>query len=312
MTDIFKVIKPLAVVDATLVATDVPEADYPVIANATAYIIKAGLTNGSRVISTTTHSIYECILAFTSATPAIAPDLDPAHWLRVSATNRWMLFDGRNSRRTAQATSCYYRLQPGVAINGLIARSLVGCLSVRQRLTDPVYGVVYDKTLATGPTPPGSDWWSFYLGIWSSGAPEAYFEDMPAFRNAELRVDFAGTSALAVGILAFGQKREWGLGVHYGAKVGIQDYSTKNTNQWGDFDLVQGPWADRASYTVLIKAGEVDAIKAYLADLRATPAYYRGCAVYQSTGVFGIYKDFDETIVGPTWTELDINLLGTT
>ncbi len=308
----FRVVPPIAVTNAMLVATDVPEADYAAIAATTTYAAAVAPADGSRVISTSTHSIYECILGFTTPGVPVAPELDPTHWLRVSATNRWKIFDLRNSSRTAQADNFYYRLQPGVAINTLDARGLVGCTSVRVRLTDPTYGVVYDQTVSTAPVPPASDWWSLYFGVWTAGAGRALFEDLPAFPNAELRIDFTGTSALAVGALVFGQVRAWGRGVQYGVRLGIQDYSTKDTNRWGDLDLVEGGFADRATFNVQIRNTEVDALKAFLATLRAAPALYIGSGLYEATSVLGIFKDFDILIPGPTWADCDINLLGTT
>ncbi len=308
----FRIVPSIAVTDAMLVATDVPEADYPAIAGTITYAAAVAPANGSRVISTSTHSIYECILGFTTPGVPVAPELDPTHWLRVSATNRHKLFDLRNSSRTAQADSFYYRLQPGVAITTLDARGLIGCTSVRARLTDPAYGAVYDRTVSTAPVPPASDWWSFYFGVWTAGAGRALFDDLPAFPNAELRVDFAGTSDLAVGALVFGQARTWGRGVKYGVRVGIQDYSTKDTNRWGDLDLVEGAFADRATFSVDIRKTEVDNLKAFLATLRATPALYIATGLYEAASVLGIYKDFDILIPGPTWADCDINLLGTT
>lgn len=307
MSYALKVVPSIAVTDAMLVATDVPEADYAAWSGAVTYAVD------DRVIVTTAgvHSIYESVQAgnLNHAPPTLTTE--DAWWIRVSATNRWKLFNLRNSSRTAQADSFYYRLLPGVAITTLDARGLVGCTSVRVRLADPTYGYVYDQTVSTAPVPPASDWWSFYLGIWTAGAGRALFEDMPAFPNAELRVDFAGTSELAVGALVFGQVLEWGVGIHYGVRVGIQDYSTKDTNRWGDLDLVEGAFADRASISVQIRNTEIDGLKDFLRTLRAAPALYIG-PLYESMSVLGIYKDFEILIPGPVESDCDINLLGTT
>lgn len=305
MSDGLTVLKPLAVTEAMLLATDVDENDYAAWNVATAYVV------GDRVILS--HSVYECFQAHTGKDPSVAANA--AYWGRVSPTNRWKLFDLKHSSRTARASSLYYRLKPGAAISAVSARSLVGCNQVRVRLTDPAYGLVYDQTRDTSPIPPASDWWDWFFGAWDD-RQAAYFDDLPAFPNAELRVDFSGTSDLAVGALLFGQARGWGLGAKFGLRLGIQDYSRKETNTWGDLELREGAYADRMSFTLALPNDQIDAAKAFLTSLRAQPALYvvsqQLGQQYEALSVLGIYKDFDVLVPYPKESDVEFTLLGTT
>ena len=120
-----KVIPPLDVTDAMLTSIDIPENDYPEWADATAYV------RGDYVISTTTHTVYHCLVDHTSdpsknpdtETAALADPLiddpDPVHWQVIGATNRWKLFDKKPSVQATQNGGFEVTLTPGVIISGL-------------------------------------------------------------------------------------------------------------------------------------------------------------------------------------------------
>ena len=82
---------PFGITDAMLTSSTVAETDYTAWNAATAY------TAGDFAIRTTatTHAIY---LRLISGTTATAPEDDATNWVRVSATNRWKMFD--NLRRS--------------------------------------------------------------------------------------------------------------------------------------------------------------------------------------------------------------------
>ncbi|WP_290906232.1 carbohydrate-binding protein [Aquabacterium sp.] len=298
------IVPPLEITDAMLTATDVPEADYAAWNAATAYVI------GDRVIRTGVHEIYERVVAGTTAT---APEADAVNWLKVSPTNRWKLFDRRNSSRTAQANAFYYRITPGQAIGAQYLGDLVDCDTVRIRMTDPVYGLVYDSGLVSvGALPLSADWHSFLLGNWSSGQRLYTVADLPSFPNAELRVDFAGGPALAVGVLLLGTAFEFGLGVQRGIRTGIQDYSQNTRNKFGDMDFVEGAYAKTVRITVRVLNSELDTLQDFLTDLRAQPALYIGYGPLGVTHVYGRYLSFENVISYARESDCELQLEGLT
>jgi hypothetical protein len=301
------VLSPLAITPAMLTATDVAEADYPAIANGHAYAL------ADRVISTATHKIYECVLAYNSATPAIAPDLDATHWLVVSATNRWKLFDGANSTRTAKADSFYFEITPGMAIPALYLDSIVGASSVRVRMTDPVYGLVYDTGLVSlAGLPAAADWWEWLFGLWSPNASSYTLTELPSFPNAVIRVDVTGGADLAVGTLLLGPALEFGRGVRYGASSGIKDYTTKDVNRWGDTVVTPGEYAKRGRFTVQLTPDEIDSIQEFLAGVRAIPCLYIAYRPIGAFNVFGYYEGFEIVMPGPRQALCEVTVQGVT
>lgn len=298
-------VQPITVTPAMLQATDVAEADYPVIANSTAYVI------GNRVISTSTHMIYECILGYTSGSPATAPNLDPTHWIVVSATNRWKVFDTVNSSQTVQASSMSYTIEFGESISTVGVLNLTNATSVRVRLVDPTYGTVYDTEVDVSSVVSSSGWWEWFFGL-RSAPVDCVFTDLPSYPAADLIVDIEGGSTLAVGVILAGQAVPLGEGINYGAQVGIQDYSRIQENEFGDTVLVQRAFAKRATFTIAVRESEIDAVVAFLASVRATPCLWIGSPQYSSTFVFGFYQDMTGTIAYVTHSELSLQLRGLT
>lgn len=296
------VVKPIAVTPAMLVATDVLEADYPAWAAGTTYALN------DRVILASTHKVYQCVQAPNTGKD---PATNPLWWSEVSPTNRWKAFDLSNSTQTAQATSLYYEVKPGSAVNAVAALNLTGPTSIRIRVTDPSFGLVYDKTTQLNTIPPDPTWYSWFFGE-RTYLTQHIALDLPTYPNATIRVDLAGNSALAMGVLLLGDQKSFGVGVQYGARLGIRDYSRKKTNEWGDTVLEQRAFSKMRGFTVAIKNKELDRVEALLTSLRATPALWVGLKDYAALTAFGFYSDFQVLVAYPTESDCDITIEGLT
>jgi len=297
-----QIIKPIQVSDAMLISSTVPETDYAAWSSGTTYAI------GDRVILTSTHKIYESLQASNLNKP---PATSPAHWIVVSPTNRWKAFDAANSTATTQASSISYVLRAGTAVKNVAVLGLVNASSLRLVLTDPVYGVVFDKTINFSTAPLASDWWSWFFGQ-RSGTGQHIELNLPAYPAADLTVTLTGGSTLAVGVILLGQLFEFSLGVEYGARIGIQDYSRKQTNDFGDVELVRRAYARRASFGMTLVRAEVDAFQNFLTEVRTTPCVWIGTYMYESTTLYGFYKSFDIVIQYPGHANCSLDIEGLT
>lgn len=297
-----KVIRPLTITDAILDSTDVPENDYAAWSSGTTYAL------GDRVIRTGVHKVYESAQA---ANTNYTPESSPDWWLEVGPTNRWKMFDDSVSRATAQTTSISVTLTPGQACNALAAINLTGCNSMRVRVVDATYGTLYDQTTDLSALPPAAGWWEWFFGARVQPV-QALILDLPHIQTADILVDFAGGTDLAVGVLMIGQIAEIGIGIRTGASLGIQDFSRKEQNDWGDTVLTQRAYAKRARFDVPVESSEVDATLRLLTGLRATPALWIGSTQYEGTVIFGFYKEFDVLIQYSTIAECSLEIEGLT
>lgn len=296
------VVKPVTMTTAMLVSSSVPETDHAAWSSGTTYALAA------RVILTSTHKIYESLQA---ANLNHDPITSPTWWIEVSPTNRWKVFDTSNSTQTAQATSISYRVTPGIAITSFAALNLTNATSIRVRLVDATYGTVYDKTTDLLAIQPEPEWWSWFFGLRTP--PElSVATDLPAYPTADLLIDLTGGASLAVGVFLFGQTRQVGLGVNLGANIGIQDYSRKETNEFGDTVLVQRAFSKRASFDMLLDRADVDPTASFFTSVRAVPCLWIGHKDYESLVIYGIYKDFQITIAYTDYSDCTLDLEGLT
>lgn len=304
MTNPLIVVRPVSVTDAMLISTDVTEADYAAWSAVTTYAL------GDRCIVTAdVHLIYESLAA---GNLNHDPVTDTTNWIEVSPTNRWALFDGSNSTvTTAPSGSMTYTLRPVGGINAFAALNLTGVNTVRVRLTHTTLGTVYDTTTDISSTPPDVGWWAWFFG--TRTAPSLMvLTDLPGILGCDLIVDFSGTVDMSVGVVLFGEARSVGVGLLQGARVGIVDYSRKETDTWGNTVLVQRAFAKRANFSIPIMSGQVDSVIDYLATLRAIPCLWIGSGQYASSVVYGFYKAFEVVIAYSTVSDCSLDIEGMT
>lgn len=298
------VVAPTTITPAMLVSSTVPETDHA------EWLVGTTYAKDARVIVATEHKIYQSLADSNTGNNPTAVTPTPK-WIAVGPTNRWKVFDKSVSSQTAQATAISYRLKIGKATTYLGVLNITGATSIRVRVDDPVYGVVYDTTRSLSSVPVGMGWWAWFFGERRTPT-QALFDDLPSFPTADVLIDFTGGPTLAVGVILIGQPRSFSLGVKMGARVGIQDYSRKERSEFGDVAVVERAFAKRAGFDLLLRASEVDSLSAYLASVRATPCLWIGSSRYESTTVYGFYKNFDIVISYFDYSDCSLELEGLT
>ena len=300
MSKPLRVIKSISMADAMLTATSVQENDHPAWSSGTTY------ARGDRVIMTSTHKIYESLQAGNTGNN---PTNSPLWWVEVSPTNRWKLFDLSNTTQTVVDAADYYEITPGQAINALALINISGILTVRVRLTDPRFGLVYDKTADLTFVPSESSWYAWFFEP-RTEQNQFVVEDIPSYPNATLRIDVTSSGTAYIGAFIFGSVRSIGLGVQQGVRLGIQDYSRKERNEWGDVVLTQRAFASRVTFQMLVENKQLDNTYRLLTELRATPCLWIGSSDFNSLSVFGFYNNFDISIAYSVYSECSIDIEG--
>src|SRR6218665_1277655 len=297
-----RVVRPLVVTPAMLIDTNVPEDDYPVWSAATTYAADA------RVILVSTHKIYQSV---TASNINHNPADNDGNWQEVGPTRPWRVFDTSTSTQTQRPLGISYRIRPGVGVTAVAALNLVGAASIRIRVVDPVLGTLYDRTTGLAGQLIYPTWWDWHFGPRTEQRQSAVM-DLPAAPSADVLIDLVGTAELAVGTLLIGQQRAFSMGVKLGARLGIQDYSRKERNDFGDLVLVERAYAKRASFSMPLRASEVDTVYDFLTDVRATPCLWVGSSRFEATTVYGIYKSFDIVLAYHDYSDCELELEGLT
>jgi hypothetical protein len=306
-----KIVTPLTVTDSILnvsgspPATNVPENDYLVWSSGTTY------SEGDRVILTSTHKVYESLLSGNVGNdPTVISS--PVYWIEVGPTNRWAAFDTSVSTQTVQANNITYSLIPGRAVNSIAALNITNGTEINITMYSPSAGspgIVYQKNIDLTPYPLIADWYSWFFGVRKVPSQDIQL-DLPSYTDGEITFELLGGSDLALGVLLLGQQLSFGRGIKYNARVGIQDYSRKETNEFGDTILVQRAFAKRANFELFIDKAETDILQTVLSDIRATPVLWIGSNEYESTTLFGFYKNFDILISYPDYSDCELQIEG--
>lgn len=294
-----QVIRSVPITPASLVGTSVPEDDYPVFSLATTYADKA------RVILD--HNIWESLK---DANIGNAPATSPDAWQLVGPTNRWKAFDLSTTTKTVVGSSAWYELTPGQAITHAVVLGLEGISKVKVSL-DVGPENVYTQEKFTGSSISESTWWAW---TFEPRVPveEAIFAGIPARPDAVVRFEFTGGPGSGVGVITYGTQRAIGNGLKLGARLGIQDFSRKERNDYGDTFLVQRAYAKEASFAVEVPNSDISNVYSMLATLRATPCLWIGYERYRLTTVWGFYRNFDITIAYYDFSEVTIEIEGLT
>lgn len=302
MTNGVKVIKSISVTDAILVSTDVPETDYPEWSDVVSYAL------GVRVVVPASHKVYQSLQDVNAGKDPLTESL---WWVEVEPTNRWKMFDLSSTTTTSLGATAYYEFVPGQVVNAVGLLNLTGLMSVRVRLTDPDFGLQYDKTYELVSLPSESSWYAWFFDL-RQKSNQLVIYDLPSYVNATLRIDIVTEGTGSVGVLTFGSQHAFGLGVNKGARLGIQDFSRKERNEWGDVVLTQRGFAKRASWSMDLDNSDLDNVYDLLSDLRATPCIWIGIERFRSTVIFGFYSNFEINIAYAMYSECSLDIEGLT
>jgi hypothetical protein len=294
-----KIVRPAAITDSVLVSSNVPETDHAAYNAATTYAL------GDKVIVAAEHRIYESLQ---SANTGNTPSTSPTWWLDLGATNRWRMFDSRINAVTSQTGSIEVSLQVADRINALSLLNL-SATSVQVEMTDAVDGLVYDRTFSTISDSGITDWYAWFF---EPIAPitELVVTDLPNYYGATITVTITAASGFAsIGELIVGSYRELG-DTQYGVQLGIQDYSIKSIDAWGEYSIVERAYRKTALFEIWLPNGGIGEAQRLLAEYRATPVLYIGSDEYNSTAILGFYKDFTINITYPTVSVFSLTVEG--
>lgn len=275
---------------------------------ATTYAVYSAGTSyalGDVVISTSTNHEYES-LANSNLGNALT---DATKWLDRGTDNRYRMFDQSNTSTTTRAELIDFTAQvtgraDSVALLNVTAASIQ---IIASTATD---GEVYNETFDLVSTSGITDWYAwFFEPIVRQGD---FVATLPAYGDMEVQVLINEPSGTAeIGTAVIGLSREIG-GLVYGARIGIQDYSRKQADDFGNYTIIERAFSKRASFKVVCDNSEIDAIAAILAQYRATPVVYIGADDYTSTYVYGFYRDWSSEIAFLTKSYFTFEIEGLT
>lgn len=279
-------IVPTTITDAALVASSLPEDDQPAWNAATTYAV------GDRVLRATTHAVYERLVAGTTAG---APEADAVNWVRVGPSNRWAMFDGAVGTYSAAPSSISFTIAPGtvrgLALLDLDIEGATVTMSVGGR-------TIYTRSFQPIQTQEDCDNWYDYFFEAVQRRSALILDDLPPYSDGQITITLTGSAAgISIGSCVVGPVYRLG-DVLAAPRIGITDYSKKDTDEFGTTSVAQRGYARRMSADVVLPSSNVDVATARLARVRAKPVVWVASRLFDSLIVYGWLKDWSVSIPG--------------
>lgn len=240
------------------------------------------------------------------------PLANPNEWQDIGATNRWKMFDKSVQSQTTNLNT----IEVSVKTSGYttdVALLNVSTGTARLVMTHPTDGVVYDVTKTLKSVQGVTNWFRYYF-LPARRVTDVLFENLPKYANCTVTLTLTNTGqTVKCGGFLLGKASEFsgagpGLGVAAGAKLGLQDYSVKKTDEFGNYSVVERTFSKKNDYSVFINNSDIDFLYNLLVSCRAKPTLYIATAKIKTTILYGFYKDFSIDIPYPDYSVCNITL----
>jgi hypothetical protein len=311
----FLIVRPFDIDDAALVSSNVPEDDYPQWDGVTSW----GL--GDRVIiisagspTQEVHNIYESLQAGNSGHNPLddvqAPHGVPVYWILVGKTNRWKMFDNRNSSQTVRMDSIEVELQIARRPNS-VALLNVEAASIEVIMKDANDLEVFNQTFSmveNSGEPSFYNW--FFQQI--QRRTDLFVDGLPPLAGGKIFINILNPDEEAkCGTCVIGYAEPFGE-TQLGAEVGIIDFSVKRQNEFGDYDVLERAYSREGRFPVFVSNSIIDRMQTLLAERRAIPTLYIAAERYSCTYIYGFYEDMANVIQYNDFSLFNIRVIGLT
>lgn len=241
--------------------------------------------------------IYESLVGSNNGN---TPATSPAQWALVGRNEAHKPFDlslNTSAVSTSAPGTILYTLEAEDSLtvgSDTVIAFCENAATVRVRVFEAVtLAVVYDRTISMVDTSVVVDAWTYFYAN-PEYFRQAVFEDVPAHVGYDIEVTVSGTVSPAVGLteLVVGKSRDIG-NLTSGGRIGIEDYSRKERDTFGNFNVIQRAYSDFVDFGVMLGEHEVDGVRRYLAAIRARPCVYHAGQENVARGLiaYGFFKD---------------------
>lgn len=291
-----KFLTPVAITDAMLVSSSIAETDHPAWSAATAYAV------GARVVLASTHSIYQRLVAGTTAQ---SPDVDTTNWIRIGPTNRWCMFDRATGTLSTATDSITVAIAPGM-VRGIALLDITGNSVTVTMMNGGT--TVYSRTVSLNTGYGVNDWDTYFFNDIVRKST-VVLTDLPPYSSGQITVTVNGSGPVAIGTVAAGSVFTVGRS-RFGMSLGIIDYSVKTTDAYGATTVTQRAFAKRMTVPVVVNATDVDEVSRRLALIRATPVVWIASTSYDQSIVYGFFKEFAIDVAYPEFSNCSLTIEG--
>tara|TARA_R110000796_G_scaffold162657_1_gene279627 strand:+ start:282 stop:1187 length:906 start_codon:yes stop_codon:yes gene_type:complete len=261
-------IDPLTITDSLFLSSNLAEDDYAAWSAGTTYAL------GTRVIVVSVHKVYESASAGNTGNDPTT-DTTGTNWIEVGATNKWKAFDQHISDPATNANTIEYVISSGTTIVNSLAFFGISADTIQIQITAAATEV-YNTTFSLLGTSSVIDWYTYFFEPATIKAQELLVVDLPSYTDTTITITITDTgNVVEVGQVVLG--RIFNLGrTGYGSSIGIEDYSRKERDAFGNAIILERAFAQKAIYEVSIFTADARRVQKFLAEYRAKPLVWIG------------------------------------
>lgn len=243
-------------------------------------------TGDQRYVGT---DLYEVTASPSTADDPITGEAkEPKTWVKIGKINRWRMFSEFVAEQTVHPSPLVVEIATlpkanAVALFGVSAGNVEVVAysggTETARVSKPLTNV-FEVT----------NWYEYFFQP-IERVEEGVILDLPSYGTDRLVITLtADGTPVALGKLVVGEAVKLGTtSLNFGA--GIDDFSRKERDEFGGYQIVERRFARRAAFTVFIPAGKVPSVLRHLAAVRARPTVYIGDPDTPESIVIGFYKE---------------------
>jgi hypothetical protein len=283
----------------------------------TVYYVKSPATDSFSVSATVSGSAINTSgtqsgthTAVSNPNIGMVPRDHPEFWLDLGASNRWAMFDQYNGTQSTAPERIEVQIQTSGATR-VDALALININAAEVQVISESDGdEIYNETVSLTSTDGITDWYAYFFEeIVRRDKIVFYLPPYVAQTVTVILTDDSGT--VSVGTLILGRLKDIGATI-YGGTVGIVDYSRKDTDDFGNYTIVERAFSDSNDLKVWCDINRFDEIRRSLTQYRATPLVWIGSELFSSLLLYGFYRSFDLELTAPTKFYCSLEIEGLT
>ena len=292
-----RMIAPVAIGDAHLIASSLAENEYAAWSAQTTYAAQARVRYN--------HAIYEAAKQSMGQNPQGDTQ---GSWIRLGATNRFKAFDGLLSDPAKANAEMRFELRIPSYVTAIAVINLKAS-SLRIEAINSLGAQVYLREISLISADAVFDWYSYFFSEFEL-SNEVLLDDIPPYVNLTVNITLTGP-VIEVGQIVLGTFDDLGS-AKYGTAVTFKDYSTKERDTFGNAIVVERAFAGVVDFEFEVETGRVRQLRRKIANRRAKPTvfYARTDTLHYGTLVYGFAGQLHVVLTGPKISNVTLDVEG--
>lgn len=233
------------------------------------------------------------------------------YWTALGYSNKYAMFNGATTSPTVQSGTDFVVEISAQDVNAISFFRVSGG-SINIVMTHPTLGEVYNKTYDVRLNTMGIfDYYEYFFKTFPATTATTNLSvlDLPPYPTATIAITFSSPSDMSVGLMTYGTIEEIAT-VDWGTSISINDFSTKETNDFGDTTIVERPYTDQIEFNMTVERVKTSNLKSIFSTNRATPITVIGKDDEEGTHIYGFIDDFEITYSDFSTSDVTLTIEG--